>query len=58
MYTMKSSLLPSDCSHCDDSGFDHAEENFCECAEGNKLMSNEMATAEKFEFELEDPYWD
>jgi len=59
---MKSSLLPSDCALCDDSGFDHAEDNFCECAEGTKLLQSEMATVPNYtdvlNDDLEDPYWD
>ena len=62
MYTMKSSLLPSDCPHCDDSGFDHAEDNFCPCPEGEKLLQSEMATVPNYtdvlNEDLEDPYWD
>ena len=46
-------LLPSDCSHCDDGGFDYDEDNFCSCPEGDKLLRKEMATAETFEHDLD-----
>ncbi len=45
--------IDPDCALCDDSGFDHAEDNFCPCPEGDKLLSNEMATAETFEHDLD-----
>lgn len=45
--------IDPDCTLCDDSGFDHAEDNFCPCPEGDKLLSNEMATAETFEHDLD-----
>ena len=57
LYTMKSSTTPyeiSNCPFCDDSGFDHAEDNFCECAEGDKLLRNEMKTSEDFETDMTD----
>ena len=61
MYTMKPlpylnlsiAQINPDCAHCDDSGFDHAEDNFCSCPEGDKRLSNEMATAETFENDLD-----
>lgn len=59
---MKYLLLPSDCALCDDSGFDHAEDNFCECAEGTKLLRKEMNAVPSDDIilndDLEDPYWD
>ena len=67
---MKSTPLPSiillpqdtDCALCDDSGFDHAEDNFCECPEGDKLLRKEMQAVPSDDIiindDLEDPYWD
>jgi len=60
--SVMSNLIPSDCSHCDDSGFDHAEDNFCSCPEGDKLLQSEMSTVPNYtdvlNDDLEDPYWD
>jgi hypothetical protein len=54
--------IDADCSHCDDSGFDHAEDNFCSCPEGDKLLQSEMSTVPNYtdvlNDDLEDPYWD
>ena len=50
------------CPHCDESGFDHAEDNFCSCPEGDKLLQSEMSTVPNYtdvlNDDLEDPYWD
>jgi len=53
MYGMIPNPLPSECSHCDDGGFDYDEDNFCSCPEGDKLLRKEMATAETFEHDLD-----
>ena len=56
MYTMKSSTTPyeiANCPFCSDSGFDHDEDNFCECAEGDKLLRNEMKTSEDFTTDMD-----
>ena len=49
--------IDADCSLCDDSGFDHAEDNFCPCPEGDKLLRKEMNRVPA-DHDLEDPYWD
>jgi len=57
MSVMIPNLLPSDCSHCDDGGFDYDEDNFCSCPEGDKLLRKEMNRVPA-DHDLEDPYWD
>jgi len=62
MSVMKDLLLPSECSHCDDGGFDYDEDNFCSCPEGDKLLRKEMQAVPSDDIilndDLEDPYWD
>ena len=45
MYGMKSSPYPTECSTCENQGWDNYQDNFCKCPHGDKLMKSEMDSA-------------
>ena len=44
---MKSSSNPSDCSTCNNQGWDNYQDNFCKCSHGERLMELELSDCDQ-----------